>query len=64
MVFKIEQYVEKPVEKNTEKNEIEEEEEINEEVSEADSEKVNLAPKIMLFKCLGIGLSNIARNTN
>jgi hypothetical protein len=58
VVFKIEEYVEKKEEQLEEKVE----EEI--ESQSVESDKIKLTPKIMLFKCLGIGLTNLARNTN
>lgn len=61
VVFKIEEFVEKK-EKEKEGSDSIEGQEKNEE--EDEEEQVKLTPKIMMFKCLGIGLSNLARNIN
>ena len=59
VVFKIEEFVQKKQEEDVEK------ENIQENISEnSATENPKFSSKIMLFKCLGIGLINIARNTN
>ena len=49
------------LEQNPENEEKIEEENVSQ-VSESD--QIKLTPKIMLFRCLGIGLTNLARNAN
>lgn len=63
VVFKIDEYVEKKEEKPVENTENEDKIEEENESQTSDSE-IKLAPKIMLFRCLGIGLINLARNAN
>ena len=54
--------MEKKEEKNVENPENDKMEEENE--SQTSESEIKLAPKIMLFRCLGIGLINLARNAN
>lgn len=64
VVFKIDEFIENNQENNhTENDDIEEENEVHISSSE-EKENTKISPKFMSFKCLGIGLTNIARNTN
>ena len=63
VVFKIEELIEKKEEFEAEKEK--EINEVNENKSDSlESDIPSLCSKIMSFKCLGIGLINLARNTN
>lgn len=64
VVFKIDEFIENNQEtNNTQKDDIEEENNDNASSLE-EKENTKISPKFMSFKCLGIGLANIARNTN
>jgi len=56
VVFKIEEFIQKKQEEEVEKEDIQD--------NNSATENQNFSSKIMLFKCLGIGLINIARNSN